>query len=239
MKSRIPRTATEKVTLKEIARAAKVSIATASRVLNGSGGGSPDVVRRVRATAARLQAKLERPAASRTICFLLANRSMLHSFHAQVLMGCQEFAKEQQNHVLFYPFHYPATADPADIDLPLLDGRSAVDGYVVSGMNTENLLQLLIQDGVPFSVLGNNVLGPWEPDAHDVVWMDDLTGAYELTGYLLRKGHEKIGFLGSSRFPSSRIQLGYSRAMQEAGLSPLSVENDVAEEAECGYLAAK
>ena len=230
----------EKTTLREIAVIAKVSIATASRALNGTGTVSPGVAGRVLAAAGKLRATRKQSSKSKVLCFLLANRSMLHPFHAHVLMGCQEFATEHYNQILFYPFHYDARADAADIRLPLLEERRGmVDGYIVGGMNTVNLLELLTRAGLPFSVLGNNVMGSWTPEKYDAVWMDDLMGAYELTRYLQKLGHRAICFLGSRRFPTSRIFEGYSRAMREQGLTPQVAENDSEDERECGYLTAK
>jgi DNA-binding LacI/PurR family transcriptional regulator len=229
-----------KITLQEIAVAARVSVATASRALNGTGQVSPDVAKRVLAAAAKLHVKPPYAGKNQTICFLLANRSMLHPFHAHVLMGSQEFAIEHQNHVLFYPFHYRANVPLDEIELPLLvDRRGSVDGFIVGGMNSKNLLELLTRIGVPFAVLGNNVWGPWDPSQYDVVWMDDLTGAYEMTQYLQELGHKQIWFLGSRRFPTSRIHKGYTRAMKEAGLTPHTMESDSEDEREAGYVAAK
>jgi LacI family transcriptional regulator len=229
-----------RVTLQQIAVLAEVSIATASRALNGTGIVSPEVARRVQAAAAKLRARPQPGARTRTLCFLLANRSMLHPFHAHVLMGTHEFAVEQQNQVLFYPFHYDASLAPDEIRLPLLlERRESVAGYVVGGMNSRNLLELLTRVRVPFSVLGNNVIGSWEPERYDVVWMDDMNGSYELTRYLQRFGHKAIWFVGSRRFPMSRLHEGYSRAMQEADLLPQSIESDSDDERETGYLAAR
>lgn len=229
-----------KTTLREIAAAANVSVATASRALNGTGRVRPEIVNKVRAAAASLQSKPPHYGKTQTICFLLANRSMLHPFHANVLMGAQEFAFERQNHILFYPFQYAADVPSDQLRLPLLfERRGVVDGYIVGGMNSENLLELLTRMNVPFAVLGNNVLGRWQPDRYDVVWMDDGTGAYELTQYLQSLDHAAIWFVGSRQFPTSMLYKGYRSAMVEMGLEPLSVENDSENERDAGYLAAK
>ena len=229
-----------KLTLQEIALAAKVSVATASRVINNTGRVSPEIARRVKNAVAKLGAHAQRPDQARTICFLLANRTMLHPFHAHVLMGAQEYAADREYHILFYPFQYRPDASPEDIRLPLLfERRGLVDGYVVGGINSPNLLQLLTHTGVPFAVLGNNVLGDWQPEQFDVVWMDDVAGAHELTKYLQSLGHRDIWFLGESRFPVARMREGYSRAMQEAGLEPHVLEGDSDSEYDAGYLAAK
>lgn len=234
------RAMSQRMTLKEIARAAKVSPATVSRAINKTGRVSPEIDRRIRAAMARLASTWKRPDKTCTVCFLLGNRPMLHPFHGQVLMGAQEFAAERESHILFYPFRYGATVQPDDIRLPILiERRGQVDGYIVGGMNSPNLLSLLTNIGVPFSVLGNNVFGHWQHDSFDVVWMDDITGAYESIQFLLRLGHRAIWFVGNGWLPTDRISQGYCRAMQGAGLEPQLIENDSAEEQESGYLATK
>lgn len=230
-----------RVTLKAIAKAANVSVATASRALNKTGRVSLEVERQVRAAAMNLEAKAE-PKVRRTqvICFLLANRPMLHPFHAHVLMGAQSLAAERGSHILFHPCHYGADLPPAEIRLPLiLESRGMIDGCVVGGMNTPNLLEHLRTTGMPFAVLGNNVLGQWNPEAYDVVWMDDTAGAGELTRHLLSLGHRRIAFLESRWFASARMRQGFRTAMDEAGVEPVIVPSDSSDERESGFLAAK
>jgi LacI family transcriptional regulator len=229
-----------KITLQQIAMAAGVSVATASRAINGTGQVSPDAAKRIQAAVAKLRSASRSATKTQTICFLLANRSRLHPFHAEVLMGAQEYAIEQRNRILFYPFQYAANIPPDEIRLPLLSERSGgVDGYIVGGMNSGNLLQLLTNSRVPFAVLGNNVLEPWNPEQYDVVWMDDRTGAYELTQHLQGLGHRAIWFVGSRRFPTGRILQGYSQAMREVKLKPQAIEIESDDEHDIGYMAAK
>lgn len=230
-----------RVTLKAIAEAAKVSVATASRAINKTGRVSLAVEHRVRNAALALEADGARHRrTTKILCFLLANRPMLHPFHAQVLMGAQAMAAENGSQILFYPFHYRADLAAGDIRLPaLLELRGMIDGYIVGGMNTPNLLEHLQDAGVPFAVLGNNVLGEWSPDRCDVVWMDDTDGAHELTRHLQGLGHRRIAFLGSRQFSSVRMRQGFLRAMEEAGLEPTTLESDSGDERESGFLAAK
>ena len=229
-----------KITLQEIAKAAGVSLATASRAINGTGQVSPELSKRIQSAMVKLRSSNHSALKTRTLCFLLANRSRLHPFHAQVLMGAQEFATEQHSRILFYPYRYAGGIAPHEIRLPLLlERESAVDGYIVGGMNSENLLKLLASARVPFAVLGNNVLEPWKPEEYDVVWMDDRTGAYELTRHLQSLGHRSIWFVASQRLPAARILEGYGRAMHELKLKPQSIEIDSEDEREVGYMATK
>ncbi|MPY89613.1 MAG: LacI family DNA-binding transcriptional regulator [Luteitalea sp.] len=229
-----------RITLEEIARAAKVSVATASRAINKTGRVSADAERRVRSATMRLGAERQRAGRTRILCFLLANRPMLHPFHAQVLMGAQAYAAEHGNHILFFPFDYGPDVPAEEIRLPLLlDRRGLVDGYVVGGLSSPNLLALLRRMGLPFAVLANNVLGEWRSEEFDTVWMDDVGGAYELTRYLYGAGHRAIWFLSNRRFPTARMYQGYARAMEEAGLEPKLIVSDSADERDSGYIAAK
>ncbi|MDO8544360.1 MAG: LacI family DNA-binding transcriptional regulator [Opitutaceae bacterium] len=230
-----------RVTLKAIAKAAHVSVATASRALNQTGPVSAEVALQVRAAALKLKATAARKVPRiQVICFLLANRPMLHPFHAHVLMGAQSLAAERGSHILFYPSHYGSDLAPSDIRLPLLlESRGMVDGVIVGGMNTPNVLELFRTTGMPFAVLGNNVLGQWKPELYDVVWMDDAAGAAELTKHLQRLGHRRIAFLESRWYSSARMRQGFRSAMEEAGLEPVVVESDSQDERDSGFLAGK
>lgn len=230
-----------RVTLKAIAKAAHVSVATASRALNNTGPVSPEIERQVRAAALRVEAAADRKRRrAQVICFLLANRPMLHPFHASVLMGSHALGAERGSHILFYPFHYGADLPPAEIRLPLLlESRGLVDGFIVGGMNSPNLLEHLRASGMPFAVLGNNVLGTWSADRYDTVWMDDVAGAHELTRHLVRLGHRRIVFLESRWFSSVRMRQGFHAAMDEAGLTPEVVQSDSKDERDSGFLAAR
>lgn len=230
----------KRITLKAIARAANVSPATVSRAINKTGQVDPATERRIRAAMARLGAEVRDASIPSTICFLLGNRPMLHPFHAQLLFGALEFATEHDAHVLFYPFSYDPAAPPEELRLPpLFRRRGMVDGFIVSGINTPNLLALLKSTGVPFAVLANNVFGDWDPATMDCVWMDDITGAYEAIQYLMGLGHRRIWFIDSPRLPTARIRQGYVRAMREAGMEPLITQDDSANEQDAGYVAVK
>ncbi|MGI8962760.1 MAG: LacI family DNA-binding transcriptional regulator [Bryobacteraceae bacterium] len=132
------------MTLQKIARVAKLSAATVSRVLNKTAPVSQEAESRVRSAVAKLGGAQQRTSRTHVLCFLLANRPMLHPFHANVLMGAQGFAAENGCHILFYPFQYPMNSAPGEIILPLSFERPGpVDGYIVSGMNAPNLLNYL------------------------------------------------------------------------------------------------
>jgi len=97
----------------------------------------------------------------------------------------------------------------------------------------------LNERGIPFSVLGNNVVGEWRFAQHDVVLSDDIQGSYDLTRYLISLGHRHIWFVGDIMLPwFARCAQGYARAMEEVGLQP-RYSGINSGDLELGYLGTK
>jgi len=232
----------ERVKLSDIARAARVSTATVSRFVGARGGITPQTRDRIVEAATRLGFDLDRGRKSRIIAFLLSNRSVLHPFHSAVLMGAQTYCAEHDYAMLFLPFHYSMTADAA-VSLPeILLQRRIVSGVIVAGTNSRALLRLLTDKGIPWVALGNNLVSGEDGDlgGGGAVYFDDISGAYEMTRYLLGLGHREVAFVGNLNLPwYARRYQGYARAMREAGLKPRANERNFREGEEMGYLATK
>jgi len=230
----------KKVRLADVARLAKVSQPTASRVANASGSVNPVIQERVKRAAKRLGFELfrKRP---RVVALLLSNREILHPYHSHVLTGAEAFCAERGYSILFLRFRYDASASWRKLDLPhALQRHDLVSGYILAGTTSANLLELLRHKRMPFAVLGDNVLGVWQPPECDVVWSDDIQGACDLTNYLINIGHRDIWFLGNLRLPwFQRRYQGYLAALNEAGCVPRASEFDVDSIQEMGYLATK
>lgn len=57
----------------------------------------------------------------------------------------------------------------------------------------------------------------------DYVTTDNFNGGYQLTNYLIKKGHRRIGITLSTLFSTERLRYeGYRKALEEAGISPES-----------------
>lgn len=226
--------------LSDIASAAGVSLATVSRVVNGATFVDPGIQERVRDAAVRLDFDLSRKR-SRVIALLLSNRQILHPYHSQILTGAEAYCAANDYSVLFLSFRYEAITPWREVLLPKpLQRHDLVSGFIVAGTNSANLLTLLEHRRVPFAVLGDNVLGEWDSDSCDVVWSDDVQGAYEMTRHLQSLGHTAIGFIGNPQLSwFVRRRQGYVKAMQDAKLPLRIVELDLPDLQELGYLGAK
>jgi DNA-binding LacI/PurR family transcriptional regulator len=238
-----PRTAkmVDKVTFKDVARAAGVSLATVSRVFNGNTRVSRELYERVTKAARHLGVNLQQEHAPATVAFVLSNREMLHDFHSRIFFGAHEYCKTHGADVLFLSFYYPAIAPWNELVLPkVLRRRDVAQAAILAGTNSENLLIALRQEGIPFATLGNNILDDIPAGAYHTVCTDDVQGAYEMTRYLQALGHKDIWFVGDVRLPwFSRCYAGYRRAMENAGRIPRLSGFTSTDDREVGYLGTK
>ncbi|MGH9403652.1 MAG: LacI family DNA-binding transcriptional regulator [Terriglobia bacterium] len=230
-----------KPTLRQLAETAGVSLATVSRIVNGSARVEGGLHDRVREAARQLGIDLHQANRSRSVAFVLSNREMLHSFHSRILVGAQNQCALRGWDMLFLSFSYAADVPAKDLRLPaVLRRRDVARAIILAGTNSQNLLVALRERGTPFAVLGNNVLGDAPASGGDTIYSDDMQGAYEMTRYLQSLHHRRIGYIGNNRLPwLERCAKGYSKAMQEAGLEPCEQDIDSASEQEIGYLGAK
>jgi DNA-binding LacI/PurR family transcriptional regulator len=229
-------------TLREVALAAKVSPSTVSRAIAGGDGVSPEIQERIRNAALKLGIDLNEKIKLKIIAFILSNRGVLHPFHSRILAGAEAYCAEHGfDLLLVISFRYQSNMRWKELHLPqALQRRNLVRGVILAGTNSPNLLTLLAHKGVPFAVLGNNVIGEWEPKDYDAVWSDDVQGAYEITRYMHHMGHRDIWFAGNQQFPwFARCAAGYRRAMEEENLLPRFSEIRSDDAQEVGYLSTK
>lgn len=226
---------------RDIAEAVGVSLATVSRVVNGSGRVNLEIQKKVREAALRLEIDFDSKNKNRTIAFVLGNRDMLHPFHARILVGAEDYCRARGWDLLFLTFKYAPNTPWRDLHLPgLMRRRDVARAIILAGTNSENLLEALTHRGTPFAVLGNNIVGPYLQGAYDTVYSDDLQGGYEMTRYLLSVNHRDICFVGNTQLPwYSRCYAGYARAMEDAHLTPRLASVESMDEQETGYLATK
>src|SRR5208337_1674825 len=235
------KTPRSKVRIQDVARAAGLSNATVSRVLNGSERVRPGLHERVIKTAIKLGFDLNRRNDSRIVAFLLSNRAVLHPFHSAVLVGAEAHCAANDYGVLFLPMQYSPKFSWKELHIPrLLQSRRVVRGVIAAGTNSQNLLDALKDRHLPIVCLGNNIVGDWHSDKYSAVFFDDVGGAQEATSYLQSLGHRDIWYIGNcQRTWFARRCEGYRRAMEEAGLAPLIRDLNIDNAEDLGYLATK
>ena len=224
----------------DVASRAKVSLGTMSRVAQGNSKHAPSVQESVLATAHDVGVSLTSDAKSRTITFILGNRDTVNEFQSKVLLGAEGYCTGQDWALQFISFRSDLNAPLSSLSLPqILTSSNPTGGVILSGTHSANILAALSERKIPFSLVGNNIVGDWQPEQFDCVFTDDVRGSTEITRYLISQGHRNIWYIGNQRLPwFARCARGYRQAMKEADLEPRFSEIG-SEDRELGYLAVK
>src|SRR5689334_18005001 len=163
-----------RVTIREVAREAGVSVATVSRVLNGSGQASATTRARIHEVAARLRyapneaARALIRASTRTIGVLLPD---LHGeFFSELMRGIDQRARQDGFHLLISNFH----ADASEMEATLRAMRGRVDALILMSPDVDTRHILAEGAGGTATVLLNTSR---ESTGCDSVSVDNVGGA--------------------------------------------------------------
>ena len=216
------------VTIKDVARRAKVAIGTVSRVINDRPGVDPGLRERVEEAIRELNYRPNARArsfvqnSSPIISFVQSNRKLLYAFHSDVLQSVEESCAEEGYFVLFTRYNYDPDKKPSELLLPkVLESHGVADCLILAGMNYENFIEAVEALGVPYVLLKNTYTGKNPRPPFDQVGWDDLSGSYEATEYLIELGHRDIWYIGDASLPWYRARFeGYQQAMRDHGLDP-------------------
>lgn len=226
-------------TIHDVARAARVSIATVSRALNGSPRVSEEAQRRVWEAATKLDYWPNGAARSLTqrqthaIGILLPD--LYGEFFSEVIRGADHAARQEKLQTLITSSH--ANADELVSAARSMRGR--VDGLIV--MATEQATAEAIDPirrRFPVVLMnpGSRVEGC------STVSIANFDGAYAAVDHLLGLGHSSVAVIkGPSGNADAEGRLrGYRRALHNAGIEPVSAlefEGDFTESS--GYEVAR
>jgi LacI family transcriptional regulator len=208
-------------TISDVAKAAGVSVKTASRVLNKERYVSEDKRARVEAAMASLAftpslaARSLAGKKSHQIALLYDNHSPFY-IH-QIQDGVWAQCREQGVRML---------AQPADVASPTLAAeigglidQTQVDGIILSSPVTDAqvVLDELERRGIPFVRISPGTNHAMTSS----VFMDDVQAADDMTTHLINEGHRRIGFvIGHPNHMASEQRLaGYRRALERAGIA--------------------
>ena len=222
----------------DVARSARVSVATVSAVVNGTAYVSPALKTRVQATVRRLGYQpnlLARSLAtrrSRTIGMIVPD--IANPFFPEVVRGAEDEAHAAGYTLLIASTDNDLKKEETYLRLFL---AKRVDGVIFTkapGAMPAELQTALARGGLPIVLLARAVPGV----RADLVEMDDKHAAYEGVTHLLRLGYRRIGFITGLRGVStSRRRLdGYREALRAVSLPidpALIVEGDF--RVESGY----
>ncbi len=226
-------------TIREVARAADVSVATVSRVLNGKGPVKEATGRRVRAAADRLRYVPHVGARSlitrRTHAIGVLLPDLFGEFFSEAIRGIDRTARGAGYQLLVSGSH----GDSAQAETALRAMRGRVDGLVVMSPSVDApTLSANLPEGWPVMLLNCAVDGT----AFDSINIDNEGGAAAMVKHLAGLGHRRIAHVTGpvDNWDAKERLRGYRHAVfLESGEDTrgLEVPGDFTEES--GYRAAR
>lgn len=207
------------VTIRDVARAARVSVATVSRVQNASSLVTDATRRRVRRVAERLgytpHAAARSLSTRRTSSIGVLLPDLYGEFYAELIRGIDQTAQRRGYHLLVASSHN----DKATIEAALQAMRGRVDGLILmSPAPGAHVPVRELPEHFPVVLLNCNASGR----AFDSIVLANRRGAYEMVCHLLALGHRAIAMItGPSRnFDAVERWRGYRGALRSAKVRP-------------------
>jgi len=207
----------KRVTIRDVATEAGVSIGTASKALNGQGKLRQETRERVTEVAQRLgfapnilaQALL----AGRTFTVGMITTDSFGRFSIPVMLGAEDALGTGQVSVFMCD-----TRDDPDRErryLDMLTGRR-VDGLIVTGRRIEPRTPVTPSGGIPVVYAMTQ-----SADGGAAVLPDDAEGARLAAAHLFERGRRRIAHItGPSRFLAARLRAeGFAGSLTGAGLT--------------------
>lgn len=210
-------------TLKDIARAARLSVSTVSNIL---AGGDPRYSQATRAHVRRIAAQLDYHP-SRAARMMHTGQSdvlgvlvpeLAYSYFPDIVHGIEQTADKAGYQVLLSQSHYNEETERRKISL---FRQYEVDGCIIVPIpfkqHNKTVFEKLRGSGIAVVCVDAAVQGV----PFDFVGTDDAYGAHVAMQHLLSLGHRRIACLAfgdTSAIRSARLA-GYRRALREAGVT--------------------
>ncbi|HEX4439629.1 MAG TPA: LacI family DNA-binding transcriptional regulator [Thermoanaerobaculia bacterium] len=208
------------VTIKDVARTARVSVATVSRVLNGKGPVLETTRARIQSTVESLGYVPHGAARSlitrrtNTIGVLLPD--IYGEFFSELIRGIDAAVRRVGFHLLVSSSH----GERGETGAVFRAMRGRVDGLIVLSPDLSvPVLRASIPESIPV-VLVNSPSDATSP--FDLINIDNYNGAFTMVRHLHSLGHQRIAFV---RGPSPNVDAaerlrGYREALRALGIAP-------------------
>jgi len=209
----------KRITIHDVALAAGVSVSTVSLVLSGKGRISQATGQRVNAAIEELgfvrnrQAAALRGGLSGVIGLIVTD--LCNPFYAELTTGLTEWLEAEGRMVLLTQAGRHSEYVRQRFEALVLQG---VDGIVVAGApgRAGELLPLAEERGIPLVFASR----AGYPEEVDIVRPDNTLAAQMITGHLIRRGHQRIAWLGGDASSLTRAERlgGYCSTLLKYGL---------------------
>ncbi|MFC4767118.1 LacI family DNA-binding transcriptional regulator [Effusibacillus consociatus] len=205
-----------KPTIYDVAKAAGVSIATVSKVINNTGRISEETKKKVLDVMEELRYQPSVVASAltgkRTYTIGLLIPDLANPFFAEIARSVEDRGQELGFSVVMCSTDNDSKKEAKYISLLK---QKSVDGIVLAaGFQNDTVLKELVQEKFPLALIAREI-----PElAIDSVVLDDFLGGYQVTEHLLSLGHRRIAVLAEKARSSKERIRGYRHALQNAGI---------------------
>lgn len=204
------------VTIKDISRKCGVSPATVSKALNGYGDIGAATAERIRQVAKELHympnsaARQLKTNISHNIGVVFEDETqsgLTHEYFSKVLNGAK---KEMEQ--LGYDITFISAAFGGSFTEHCRYRKC--DGVLIASVDfTKPAITELVGSGIPVVTIDYSF------DNHSCVMSDNVEGTYQLTKYLIGKGHRRIACVhGEGTSVTQKRMSGFYKAIEESGL---------------------
>jgi LacI family transcriptional regulator len=209
-------------TIRDVARAAGVSIATVSHALSGKRAVSEATRSRVRTSAARLNYRPNHVAASmvtgrtRTIGVIVPD--IANPFFSELVRAAEGAAASRDYVLLVASSELDAALEDRSVDV-MYDKRADALLYLPGTPGHHPSLDSLVAAGTPLVIIDEAL--PSAPAGASVITTDNDAGGALAAGHLAELGHRQIAAIGGPRgLPTAQARLaGFRRAARAAGIT--------------------
>ncbi|WP_040951865.1 substrate-binding domain-containing protein [Gorillibacterium massiliense] len=211
----------QNVTMRDIADKLGVSVVTVSKAINDKDGVSDELRKKVKTIAEETGyrfnalAKSMKEGLSYNIGIIVSERftDITQTFYMQFY---QVLAKVLDENHYSGILHILSLEDEDQLVLPRIYHERKVDAFIILGQLDHRYLDMFLETDTPLVFLD------FYTDCPDVdcVIMDNFYGMYDLTNYLVKRGHQDIAYVGNIHSTSSILDryLGYYKSMLEHGI---------------------
>jgi LacI family transcriptional regulator len=208
----------KKISMQKIADELGISKVTVSKALNHKEGVGEALKERILEKAAGMGYILPDYGERRTmkVAIIMSNRFTTTADSGKFYMSMYEKIVTELRKLLCSTIMLTPGSETVDLDLETVTKQELVDGIILLGILDKKVLEKVDQIALPKVYVDVYDLG----HQSDSVISENIYSTYEMTEYLIRMGHTKIGFVGTIGATTSILDryLGYQRALLENGL---------------------
>src|SRR4030042_987391 len=198
----------KKITIKDIARMAKVSHTTVSRALNNKSRIKNETKEKILDIARTLKALpnfiARRLVMRRTKTLGLVITTIANPFYTELSQGIEATAIRLGYNIIFCSTNYDLSVEKQYIDMLRSKGADGII-FTSAHMGDPNIIGLA-EEGFPIILVNRRTYHSMVREKVDYVGVDNILGGFLAVEHLIRLGHRQIGVIGGSAESSVALE---------------------------------